>query len=394
MPPEHCLLLVTSRWHFKVPGMFDKNLEEMTGADAEALLLEIAPRIATDAAAIAKQCGYLPLALRLAASALHKSRALSPSDLLRRLQDKRKRVELVEASFSLSYEFLSVEQQQRWRMLAIFPTDFDEPAAAAVWQVDVDAAKDSLVEFEEYSLLDWEETTRRFTLHDLARDFADTRLSATERAQAGLLHAAHYLQILSTADDLYQKGGEAIAGALSLFDNERVNIEAGQEWTAARFADDEQAAHLCNWYPGAGVYVLSLRQHPRDFIRWHEAALLAAGQLKDHASEGRHLGNLGNAYANLGETRRAIEFYEQRLVIAREIGDRRGEGNALGNLGVAYKNLGETERAVECMEAAVKILKRLNRRMPTSCGVGWKSCVARVGDACRRVHAPYENVVY
>jgi transposase-like protein len=268
LPPEHCLLLVTSRRHFKVPGMFNKDLDEMTGVDATDLLLEIAPRIASDAAAIAKQCGYLPLALRLAASALHKSHALSPSDLLRRLQDKRKRVELVEASFSLSYGLLSEELQQRWRMLAIFPIDFDAPAAAAVWETDVDAAKDSLAEFEEYSLLDWAGATRRYTLHDLAREFADTRLSTTEREQAGLLHAAHYLQILSRANSLFLKGGEAIAEGLSDFDSEFVNIEAGQEWAAARFANDKQAAHLCNEYPSAGGHILRVRQHPRDFIRW------------------------------------------------------------------------------------------------------------------------------
>lgn len=359
LPPGHCLLLVTSRKQFKVPGMFDKDLNKMTGADAEALLLDIAPRIATDASEIAKQCGYLPLALRLAASALHKSHALSPADLVQQLQDKRKRVELVEASFSLSYELLSEELQRRWRTLAIFPTGFDAPAAAAVWRTDVDAAKDSLAELEEYSLLDWEEAARRYTLHDLARDFADTRLSATEREQSGLLHAAYYLQILSTADDLYQKGGAGIAGGLSLFDHERVNIETGQEWAAARFADDQQAARLCNRYPGVGAYILNLRQHPRDFIRWHEAALSAARQLKDRDAEGRYLGNMGLAYADLGETRRAIEFYEQHRDIAREIGDRRGEGTALGNLGLAYADLGKTERAIESMEAAVKILEEI-----------------------------------
>ncbi len=362
LPPAHCLLLVTSRKHFKVPGMFDKDLDEMTGADAAALLLEIAPRIAGDAGAIAEQCGYLPLALRLAASALNKSHALSPSDLLRRLRDKRRRVELVEASFSLSYELLSEEQRQRWRTLALFPTVFDATAAAAVWETDVDAAKDSLAELEEYSLLDWEEAARRFSLHDLARDYADTRLSETERERAGSLHAAYYLQILSTATDLYEKGGAAIAEGLTLFDSERVNIEAGQEWAAARFAGDERAARLCNEYPGAGVYVLNLRQHPRDFIRWHESALAAARQLKDRAAEGRHLGNLGYAYDDLGEYRRAIEFYEQHRDIARKIGDRRGEGNALGNLGIAYKNLGETRRAIEFHEQNLDIAREIGDR--------------------------------
>jgi tetratricopeptide (TPR) repeat protein len=53
--------------------------------------------------------------------------------------------------------------------------------------------------------------------------------------------------------------------------------------------------------------------------------------------EGNALGNLGLAYAALGETRKAIDYYEQRLVIAREIGDRRGEGNALANMGLALR---------------------------------------------------------
>jgi len=45
----------------------------------------------------------------------------------------------------------------------------------------------------------------------------------------------------------------------------------------------------------------------------------------------------GNAYADLGDVRKAIEFHEQYLSIAREIGDRLGEGNALGNLGLLIR---------------------------------------------------------
>ena len=45
--------------------------------------------------------------------------------------------------------------------------------------------------------------------------------------------------------------------------------------------------------------------------------------LKDKGNHGKILGNLGVAYSDLGEPRKAIEYYEQALVIAREIGDRR-----------------------------------------------------------------------
>jgi len=129
----------------------------------------------------------------------------------------------------------------------------------------------------------------------------------------------HYLQILAAVNDLYLKGSKAITEGLSLFDTERVNIEAGQEWAAARFAGNEPAARLCNEYPNAGVYVLNLRQHPHDLIRWQETALYAARQLHDRRGEGNHLGNLGNAYKNLGEIEKAREFMEAALKIFEEI---------------------------------------------------------------------------
>ncbi|MDQ3651205.1 MAG: tetratricopeptide repeat protein [Acidobacteriota bacterium] len=389
LPPKHCLLLVTSRKHFTLRGMFDKNLDEMTEADAEKLLLRIAPQIGRHATSMAEQCGYLPIALCAAASALKAKRSLSPEDYLKRLRDNKERLKLrdevreltVEACFSLSYELLNEELQRRWRMLAIFPTDFDAPAAAAVWQTDVDAAKHTLAELEEYSLLEWEETARRYSLHDLARDFADTRLSVTEREQAGLLHSAHYLQILSTAGDLYLKGSETIAEGLSLFDNERINIEAGQEWAATRFAGDDQAAQLCNRYAYAGVYVLNLRQHPHAFIHWQESALHAARKLRNRQSEGNHLGNLGNAYADLGEVRTAIDYYQQALMIAREIGDRRGEGSGLGNLGNAYKNLGEVRPAIEYYQQALAILREIGDRRREGNGLGnLGNAYARLGE--------------
>ena len=49
---------------------------------------------------------------------------------------------------------------------------------------------------------------------------------------------------------------------------------------------------------------------------------------------------------------RAIGFYEQHLAIEREIGDRQGEGAALGNLGIAYADLGQVERAIGFYEQA------------------------------------------
>jgi tetratricopeptide (TPR) repeat protein len=77
--------------------------------------------------------------------------------------------------------------------------------------------------------------------------------------------------------------------------------------------------------------------------------------LGNRQAEGAHLGNLGNAYAALGEARKAIEFYEQSLVIKHEIGDRRGQGNTLFNMGLALYGLEEKDRAVGLVKQALAI---------------------------------------
>ena len=116
---------------------------------------------------------------------------------------------------------------------------------------------------------------------------------------------------------------------------------------------------LCLAYPDAGAYILSLRQHPKDRIQWLTAAISSAREIGDRRGEGAALGNLGNAYAVLGDARKAIEFYEQHLGIAREIGDRRGEGNALFTIGLALYKLEEKERAIDPVKRALEIYEEI-----------------------------------
>jgi hypothetical protein len=46
IPPPTCLLLVTSRRHFTLPGLFAKNLDSLSPADGRTLAINIAPRLA------------------------------------------------------------------------------------------------------------------------------------------------------------------------------------------------------------------------------------------------------------------------------------------------------------------------------------------------------------
>src|ERR1035437_427087 len=299
----------------------------------------------------------------------------------------------VEASLALSYDLLSSDLQRQFRALAVFPETFDLGGAAAVWGTERDAAHDALGTLVKYSLLEWGEARKRYSLHDLVRDFAASKLSDNEKIRAKRRHAEHYLAVASAADNLYLKGGEATLQGLRFFDTEWGNIRAGQAWAAALAGQDDAAARLASRYADGAVYCLDLRQHPRERILWLEAALAAARRLKDRAAEGAHRGNLGNAYALLGETRRAIEFYEKALGINREAGDRRGEGGTLGNLGIAHKNLGELRRAIEFYEKQVLIVREIGDRRGEGSALGnLGNAYVALGEA-RRAIEYYENAL-
>src|SRR6266849_3623801 len=87
IPPPSCILLVTSRFHFTVPGLIAKNLDKLPPEDARVLMRRIAPRLAQDkedhASELVKLCGYVPLAIRTVASALAARADLRPADMVR-----------------------------------------------------------------------------------------------------------------------------------------------------------------------------------------------------------------------------------------------------------------------------------------------------------------------
>src|SRR6185369_16697250 len=97
----------------------------------------------------------------------------------------------------LSYELLSDELKKRWRLLAVFPDSFTEDAAAAVWEIETEHAQLILGELMAASMVEWNETAIRYSLHDLARLFADSTLSDQDQAIGYKNHARHYKKVLA-----------------------------------------------------------------------------------------------------------------------------------------------------------------------------------------------------
>jgi len=341
-------------------------VEALPPEDADRLICTVWGKTG-EVRALAEQCGRLPMALRAVGALLRRRPDLSIKDVQQLLESAAERLKLadperaatVAAAFQASYDQLDPALQTRWRGLGIFPADFDTPAAAAVWGMDGDAGA-VLAELYDACLVDYAHD--RWRLHDLGRDFTRSLWTGEEGDALGDWHAKHYLEVLKEADRLYMTGGDSILQGLGLFDRERQNVEAGQAWVAARAGHNPAAARLCNAYPIAGAYVLSLRLHPRDQVAWLEAALAAARNLGNREAEGMLLTNLGNAYSDMGEVLKAIGYYEQALAIDREIGDRQGEGADLTNLGNAHKNLGKVQKAIGYYEQALAIDREIGDR--------------------------------
>jgi len=379
IPPKSCVLLITSRRTIKIPGLFKKDLDVMRPGEAVELLLNVCCPAEQDKSRradpawpeIASLCGFLPLALRAAGSYLANSEDFSPKQYAQELKDERTRLEMigeqgvemsVDASFGLSFQRLALAVQKTFLDLSVFPADFD---AQAEEQICLDDKHRNLSELVRWSLVDYRSQDLgygRYRVHDLARLFASARQPDESRAIIAARHSSYYKDRLAAADQFYLQGSEGIQKGLALFDREEANINAGHTWSCKSLQLNSQAANLCMNYPDAGAYVISLRLHPKQRISWLEEALKAARKLRNRGMEGNALGNLGLAYAALGDAHKAIEYHEQHLAIAREIGDRRGEGADLGNLGLAYAALGDARKAIEYYEQALAIATEIGDR--------------------------------
>jgi tetratricopeptide (TPR) repeat protein len=398
LPPPGCALLITTRQRFALPGMAALDLEALPRDKAEKLLRQVCPRVGAHTAKLAQLCGYLPLALRISASVLASDDTLSVPRYLERLE--RERLALlrdpddpaadVEASLRLSYDALEATAQSVLCQCSVFVAGFDLAAAEAVVALTpnpsptaagegssssstpsasaTEAAlpspvatgegpgvRDLLGLLRRRSLVEWDAERERYRLHELVRAFGAAQVEDAEAL--GMRYADYYANIARKADTLYYQGGDALITGLALFDAERAHIDTVWEWIGrgGTLVKDKLLYDYAYATTDIGLLRYDMR---KEQIPHFEAALEAARRASNRGAEMAWLGNLGIAYSNLGEVRRAIEFYEQTLMITREIGNRHGEGNALGNLGLAYADLGETRRAIEYNEHCIAHVRK------------------------------------
>ncbi|MBI3537524.1 MAG: ATP-binding protein [Chloroflexi bacterium] len=272
MPPPSCAMLVTSRKHFTLAGLQPIRLDVMSESEARDLLLKIAPRLvgailSRDAAknfqatretlrsaqgdnvavadVIARLCGYLPLALEIAAGFIAEHADVSVETYASRLNERKgkpfvnsqgKLLELlkkddepdlnVEAAFALSYDQMTDENRARWRALAVFPAPFDAPAAASVWQMEEQDTREILSKFYRANILQFDESSQRYQLHDLLQEFADARLSEEELNKLQKWYVLHYLVVIQNWTKALKDGQMMPTEFLA----ESVNLHTAISW--------------------------------------------------------------------------------------------------------------------------------------------------------------------
>ncbi|RAM50079.1 MAG: hypothetical protein C6Y22_18630, partial [Hapalosiphonaceae cyanobacterium JJU2] len=88
---------------------------------------------------------------------------------------------------------------------------------------------------------------------------------------------------------------------------------------------------------------------------YHNQSLTIKKTIGDKQGEGNSLNNLGLAYKNLGEYKRAIDYHNQSLTIAKAIGDRQGEAKSLNNLGLALLRSGNPKAAEQNLRNSIAV---------------------------------------
>ncbi|MFJ4676325.1 MULTISPECIES: AfsR/SARP family transcriptional regulator [unclassified Kitasatospora] len=178
-------VMVTSRSRLaELPGAHLVDIEELTPDEALALFSAIvgAERVGAEPEAalqVVTSCGFLPLAVRIAAARLASRPRWSVSDLARRLADQRNRLQelqlgnlAVETTLGLGYAQLRPEEARAFRLLALVDSpDLPLPAVTALLGTSEQEAEDLAESLVEANMLECF-TPGRYRYHDLLRLYA------------------------------------------------------------------------------------------------------------------------------------------------------------------------------------------------------------------------------
>ncbi|MFI6008305.1 AfsR/SARP family transcriptional regulator [Streptomyces sp. NPDC051243] len=289
---EGCAALVTSRVRMvDLAGAHLVDLDVMSPDEALQLFTKIVgeERVASEREAaldVVAACGFLPLAIRIAASRLAARRTWTVSVLAAKLADERRRLDelqagdlAVKATFELGYGALEPAQARAFRLLGLADgPDISLAAAAAVLDLPVEDTEDLLESLVDTSLLE-SAAPGRYRYHDLVRLYARACAERDEQPPSERDAALSRLLdfYLATAAGVYaiERPGDRLVD----------HLEA-TEYPGLSFADRHEAQ---DWLYAEAVSLLAcVRQSTRpEFLRRAVDALWASVDLAESGSNSK-----------------------------------------------------------------------------------------------------------
>ncbi|GGS53306.1 hypothetical protein GCM10010156_09940 [Planobispora rosea] len=328
--------------------------------EAIAFLGRIADGTDTTATAeVARLCGRLPLALRIAGARAESLMGGSLSALAGRLADHRRRLEELElddlsvgSSFELSYRLLAGKggAARAFRLLGLLEgPDTTLPGVVALLGEPVASAEAAVAELVRAQLLE-PYRPHRYRMHDLVRQYAARRAAATD--SAGDLDRAR----LRLLDWLLDAAAEAVAvttkeAVMPRFDGpaavhrwfheERANLLGAARAGLRSPACERRAVELIQ----AMTFLFRCHGYDEEWERLNETALAAARRSRLMSAAGSISDELSKLREDDGDPEAARRYAEESLAFRRRTGDLAQEARGLINLGAGRHEDGRVEEA-------------------------------------------------
>jgi DNA-binding SARP family transcriptional activator/tetratricopeptide (TPR) repeat protein len=394
LPGEpRCLVLVTSRDRLSglvaTHGAHRLTLDVLREDEALDLLSRSAgaDRVAAEpeaAADLARLCGYLPLALRIAAAQLNDVpdkplavyvRSLVASGALRALAIGEDRKASIHATITTSYARLTQDEQRILRFLGVVPgPDVTIEAAAALAAQPVPAVESMLNRLVAVHLVD-ATVPNRYAMHDLVRQYAVDRFhhenGGAERDRALTRLFAWYLQSTDAAVDLLrptivrlprnQLDGALptirfsdAEHALAWLDAERPNLIAAVT-SAVQSGPRSTAWLLADALRG----YLFIRPSMIEWLAVARAGLAAADAEGDVQGQAAAQLCLAEAFWVHGQYDDARDHYQRALTLTARAGWSHGHAAALNNLANVFARTGQLLEAARQYRRALAIRRGL-----------------------------------
>nr|WP_198151462.1 tetratricopeptide repeat protein [Kibdelosporangium sp. MJ126-NF4]CEL15651.1 transcriptional activator domain [Kibdelosporangium sp. MJ126-NF4] len=353
-------VLITSRTRLvSLDGVPPVSLAPLADDDAAHLFSRAAgiPLAEQDAVGqVLRECGGLPLALRMAGARLRHRPGWTVAVLAERLRGN---VSRFDAVFGMSLQQLDTDQRRLFRLLGVLPgDDFDAAVAGVLADMPpgtVDAVLEELVDAH----LVQEPAPGRYRMHDLIRRYAADLATAEEPlAEPALRRVVNHYRAQAVAHDQMlpspHRGTPSPgdpAAAMAWFDLEYLNLISAFD-AAVRLGVDEVVAEL----PQAMRVWFFRRRGTDDQVRLLDAAAAAAARLGLNQQRAALLSDLGFAHAAAGRLTEALAAYELAGHSVQD-DDSLAAGLAL-RTGFVRRDLGDLDTARTCFRRARELFEK------------------------------------